>query len=62
MVTLLVKHDREVVIAIVDNKHLKYYDIKETNLYIINPEDNPISDLDLDLSVRYSWRRLQKWM
>ena len=38
------KHNREVVLAIVDNKHLKYHDIKETNLYIIKLEDNPSFD------------------
>ena len=39
VVSLLEKHEKEygqVVVTIVDNKHLKYFDIKVTNLHIID--------------------------
>ena len=58
LVTLLEKYEREhgyeVVVTLVENKHLKYFDIMVTNIHIINKQDIPILDRNLDLSDRYS--------
>ena len=58
LVTLLEKYEREhgyeVVVTLVENKHLNYFDIMVTNIHIINKQDIPILDRNLDLSDRYS--------
>ena len=48
VVTLLEKYEKEhgyeVVVTIVDNKHLKYFEIKVSNKLIIDKQDIPILD------------------
>ena len=48
------EHGYEVVVTLVENKHLKYFDIMVTNFHIMNKQDIPILDRNLDLSDRYS--------
>ena len=64
IVTLLAKYERkhgyEVVVTLTENKHLKYFDIMVTYFHIINKQDIPILDRNMDLSDRYSFGMLQR--